>query len=67
RLGKTYGPVRLEAACHRALAFANPRYRTVKTILAKGLDQLPRSRRAVQYWLGSEIPAFNIIPTQLVY
>ena len=41
RLGKTYGPVRLEAACRRALEFANPRYRTVKTILAKGLDQLP--------------------------
>ena len=41
RLGKSYGPVRLEAACRRALEFANPRYRTVKTILAKGLDQLP--------------------------
>jgi hypothetical protein len=37
----TYGPVRLEAACRRALEFANPRYRTVKTILAKGLEQLP--------------------------
>jgi hypothetical protein len=46
RLGKTYGPVRLEAACHRALAFANPRYRTVKTILAKGLDQLPLTEPA---------------------
>ena len=45
-LGKTYGPVRLEAACHRALAFANPRYRTVKTILAKGLDQLPLAEPA---------------------
>jgi transposase len=41
RLGNTYGPVRLEAACRRALEFANPRYRTVKTILAKGLEQLP--------------------------
>ncbi|HYQ90708.1 MAG TPA: IS21 family transposase, partial [Candidatus Competibacteraceae bacterium] len=46
RLGNTYGPVRLEAACHRALAFANPRYRTVKTILAKGLDQLPLAEPA---------------------
>lgn len=39
RLGKTYGAARLEAACARALAFGNVRYRTVKTILARGLDQ----------------------------
>lgn len=41
RLGKTYGAQRLEATCTRALSFASPRYRTVKTILAKGLDQQP--------------------------
>jgi len=41
RLGKTYGSTRLEAACARALAFDSPRYRTVKTILSKGLDQHP--------------------------
>ena len=46
RLGNTYGPVRLEAACRRALEFANPRYRTVKTILVKGLDQLPLAEPA---------------------
>jgi transposase len=40
RLGKTCGPSRLEAACRRALAYDNPRYRTVKTILEKGLDQI---------------------------
>ncbi|CAI09264.1 transposase, fragment [Aromatoleum aromaticum EbN1] len=39
RLAKTYGSARLEAACVRALSFGSPRYRTVKTILAKGLDQ----------------------------
>jgi len=39
RLGKTCGAARLEAACARALSFGSPRYRTVKTILAKGLDQ----------------------------
>jgi transposase len=39
RLAKTYGAQRLETACARALSFGNPRYRTVKTILAKGLDQ----------------------------
>ncbi len=41
RLAKKYGPARLETACQRALAFENPKYITVKTILAKGLDQLP--------------------------
>lgn len=39
RLAEKYTAVRLEAACGRALAFDEPRYRTVKTILAKGLDQ----------------------------
>jgi transposase len=39
RLGKTYGEQRLEAACHRALSFDAPRYRTVKDILKNGLDQ----------------------------
>lgn len=38
-LKKKYGAARLEAACDRALAYDNPRYRTVKTILEKGLDQ----------------------------
>ena len=45
-LGKKYGPARLEAACKRALAFDNPRYQTVKTILAKGLDQEPSPEAA---------------------
>lgn len=39
RLAKTYGRARLEAACLRALAYDDARYRTVKTILDKGLDQ----------------------------
>ncbi len=41
RLKDSYGADRLDAACHRALTFDNPRYRTVKTILDKGLDQVP--------------------------
>ena len=41
RLKDTYGALRLEAACQRALDFDNPRYGTVKTILKKGLDGLP--------------------------
>jgi transposase len=39
--GKKYGAARLESACQRAMFFDNPRYRTVKGILEKGLDQLP--------------------------
>lgn len=39
RLEKTYGSQRLEAACSRAIRFGSVRYRTVKAILAKGLDQ----------------------------
>ena len=38
---KSVGSERLEAACDRALSYGNPRYHTVKTILAKGLEQLP--------------------------
>ena len=40
-LKKKYGPARLEAACRRALFFGNPKYRTVKSILSQGLDQVP--------------------------
>lgn len=39
-LAKRFGAARLEAACARALAFDEPRYRSVKTILEKGLDQI---------------------------
>jgi transposase len=38
RLAKRHGEKRLEAACRRALAFGEVRYRTVKTILEKALD-----------------------------
>jgi len=37
-LAETYGAARLDAACQRALDYGNPRYRTIKTILEKGLD-----------------------------
>jgi len=46
RLGQTYGSGRLEAACERALHFASPFYRTVKTILSNGSDQQPLARPA---------------------
>ncbi len=38
RLAEKYGDRRLDAACHRALSFGDPAYRTVKTILERGLD-----------------------------
>lgn len=39
-LKKKYTAIRLEAACKRALYYDTPRYRTVKNILEKDLDQL---------------------------
>jgi transposase len=41
RLGKRYGPERLEAACARAAQLGAPRYRTVQNILTTGLDRVP--------------------------
>jgi len=41
RMREKYGDARLNAACERALTFASPKYRTVKTILDKGLDSQP--------------------------
>ncbi|CDF34458.1 unnamed protein product [Chondrus crispus] len=41
RLGRTYGPQRLDAACARALAHDSLYYRTVKSILAGNFDRLP--------------------------
>lgn len=39
RLAKKYDPERLNAACARALAFGDPGYRTIRTILERGLDR----------------------------
>jgi hypothetical protein len=39
--GKKYGAARLESACKRALFFGNPKRGAVKSILQKGLDQVP--------------------------
>jgi transposase len=39
RLGKGVGPERLEAACARALRFGTCSYKSVKSILEKGLDR----------------------------
>jgi transposase len=41
RLGKEYGPERLEAACERALLIRGISYRSVCSILQIGLDRTP--------------------------
>lgn len=41
RLTEGYGAERLDAACQRALAAGDPSYRTVKGILAAGLERAP--------------------------
>ena len=40
-LEDSYGASRLEAACARALSFAEPAHRTIKQILTQGLDHEP--------------------------
>jgi hypothetical protein len=46
RLAKVHGDARVEAACARAIEYNDQRYRTVKTILARGLDQLAAAKTA---------------------
>jgi transposase len=41
RLGKTYSPERLEAACSKALEIKAYSYKNVESILKKGLDRQP--------------------------
>lgn len=41
RLGKQYSKERLEAACERALAIGACRYRSIRSILERGLDRQP--------------------------
>lgn len=41
RLAETYSPVRLEAACKRAILFENSTYQSLKKILEGGLDRKP--------------------------
>jgi hypothetical protein len=41
RLGRRYGPTRLEAACARALVVGARSYRQVDAMLKRGLDRAP--------------------------
>ena len=47
RLGERYGKQRLEAACERALRVKATSYRSVQSILQRGLDQLPAEEQAL--------------------
>jgi hypothetical protein len=60
-LAERHTPERTEAACARALAAGDPSYRTIKGILAAGLDE-PNPVEAA----GSETPAFLRGPTAIV-
>jgi len=46
RLGHQYGEERLQAACARALEIGSPSYRSVRSILEKGLDREPQQAEA---------------------
>lgn len=46
RMGRQYGDERLEAACRRALTLGSPSYRSVRSILEKGLDREPLAEPA---------------------
>jgi transposase len=41
RLGKSYGPDRLEAACGRAILLKSFSYKSIESILKTGLDRRP--------------------------
>jgi transposase len=41
RLGKTYGDMRLEAACRRALSIGAASYKSIESILKHRLDEQP--------------------------
>jgi transposase len=53
RLGKEYGTERLEAACTRALALKTVGFKSIESILKKGLDKLPLPKK------GAEKPPLN--------
>ena len=46
KLKKTFGEIRLEAACQRALFYETPKYKAIKSILTKGLDSATLTEEA---------------------
>jgi len=73
RLGKPYGTDRLEAACRRALAIHTLSYKSIVSILEKGLDRRPlpsrpdpspsiqhENIRGEQYYLDQDVPSEEV-------
>ena len=57
RLGKIYGPERLEAACTRATALGTSSYRSLESMLRQGLEREPLPARSEQ---GDPITHTNV-------
>lgn len=58
RLGKSYGPKRLEAACAKANQIGTTSYRSIESILKRNLDQ-------TELWKPTSVPHTNIIHENL--
>ena len=54
RLAKKYSPARLEAACRRACTIRAYSYKSIRSILEKGLDEQPLSRPEQQLLIEHE-------------
>jgi hypothetical protein len=65
RLAERYDAGRLDAACQRALAAGDPSYRTVKGILAAGLEAVPLPAETATGQAG-RVPALLRGPAALV-
>jgi len=61
RLGKRYSNERLEKACERAIAIKSYSYKSVESILKKGLDKVPLQKEPDP---TNPIDHFNIRGTQ---
>lgn len=55
RLAKTYGPERLEAACHRALSAPRVNYGMIKSILQNHLDKVDQQQTQLNLPIHNQI------------
>lgn len=66
RLAEKYDRARLNAACTRAMAFGDPSYRTIKSILERGLDQQAEPPPVQQRLAGAFLRGPKAFLTSLV-
>jgi transposase len=59
RLAEEFGKERLEAACARALAYGDGRYRRIKGILKAGLDRVPSEEGVLEHQEGQRPEAYR--------